>query len=93
MRARRLKLRRKKGPNKWKTWSKDDDKQLTIYYNKGMKVEEIAEELGRSTSAITSRNQAKGLSKSPSNREKAVSYEISDLIPSQQWSSRGGLRG
>lgn len=93
LRAWRLKLSRNKGPNKWETWSKDDDNQLTIYHNKGMKIGEIAEELGRSTSAITSRIQAKGLSKSPSNREKTVSYEISDLIPSQQRSSRGGLRG
>lgn len=93
LRARRLKLSRNKGTNKWRRWSKEDDKKLILYFDREMKIEEIADKLGRSAVAISARLQAKSLSKSPSNKKRTVSWDISDLIPSQQSPTRGGLRG
>ena len=93
LRAHRLKLRRNKGANKWRPWSKEDDKQLMLHCKIGIIVEEIANKLGRSAAAIIVRLQAKGLSKPLSHKKRMVSWEISDLLSSQQLPSRGGPMG
>jgi len=58
-----------------------------------MKIEEIANKLGRSAAAIAARIRVKGLSKPLFNKERTFNWEISDLLPSQQSPWKGGLRG
>ena len=50
---------RNKGPNQRRQWNQEDNKRLKLYCWKGMKHEEIANELRRSVASITARIQAK----------------------------------
>ena len=72
-----------------------DDERLKLYCYKGMKHEEMASELGRSTASILARMRAKGLRTSLLNQKRGheVKWEIFDLIPFQKSSSRRGFSG
>jgi signal recognition particle subunit SEC65 len=56
---------------------------------------EIAGKLGRSAASITKRLRDLGLNQlnTHEKRKPRVSWEISDLVPSHEASSGGGLRG
>jgi hypothetical protein len=95
VRASRLKLKRTRGPNRWRKWTSEDDERLKLFYRQGMDDIDIAGKLGRSAVSITKRVRDLGLNQPNPNekRETRVSWEISDLIPSHELSSRGGQRG
>ncbi|HEY94489.1 MAG TPA: recombinase family protein [Dehalococcoidia bacterium] len=93
LRGNRMNLRRSHRANKWRRWSREDDNTLIQYFEDGMAIPEIAEKLCRSESSIQARIKVKNLQQSRKSREKIVRWEISDLIPSQQSSTRGGYRG
>jgi hypothetical protein len=92
LRANRMNLRRSHSADKWRHWSREDDETLIQYYEDGMAIPEIAEKLCRSESSIQARIKTKNLiyQQSRKSREKTVRWEVSDLIPSQQSSTRGG---
>jgi hypothetical protein len=93
MRANRLNLRRNHNANRWRRWIREDDETLVQYYEDGMAIPEISEKLCRSESSIRARIKMKHVQQSRKSRDRIVKWEISDLIPSQQLSTRGGYRG
>ena len=62
LRAQRLKLSRKvSGSSQWRHWTQEDDRRLEVYYEEGMKLQEITDKLGRSELSVTTRIRDKSL--------------------------------
>ncbi len=93
LRAGRLNLTRARRTGNRRVWSRDDDERLKTRLEEGMNHAEIAKKLDRSVTAVTDRirNMPELLSVLP--RKTKPVWEVENLIPSQQSSPRGGLKG
>jgi hypothetical protein len=92
MKAYRLGLSRDHSPNKWRRWSREDDKNLITYYESNDSLEKTAEKLGRSVYGVRARMRIKGLTR-PKESIKKFTWEISHLISPQQSSTTARNRG
>jgi 3-deoxy-D-manno-octulosonate 8-phosphate phosphatase KdsC-like HAD superfamily phosphatase len=92
LRASRLKLNRKTGPNRWQPWTYEDDERLKTLCQQGIQYADIAGELGRSAASITQRLREKGWNRLNMGvkRKTRARWEVSDLLSSHELSSRGG---
>ncbi|MEE8413392.1 MAG: recombinase family protein [Dehalococcoidales bacterium] len=93
LRAGKLNLRRARRTGRGKAWSRDDDERLKSGFEAGMTPTDIAKELGRSVTAVTARIRRMPELLSARPRKAMPVWEVENLIPSQQSSPRGGLRG
>ncbi len=95
LRARRLHLARKRAVYREHPWSEEYDEKLAFCYTKDETSVDIASELSQSdvSAADTIHNNTLNSLVSRTTRIRKLRWESSNLIPSQQLTSRGGLRG
>ena len=95
MRAQRLQIERKMSERGTRRrWAPEEDARLKYYYVEGKRLGQIAEELGRGVSSVTTRVGVKELNRSLRERaENKIPYESFNLISLQEPSSERGRQG